>query len=507
MNGKKHNKKRVNRGDGALGAQHTAQDKLRPRLLARINKLSKPHETKTLKANNSSSAETRQRIENRAKRNQAKKSTKQAELIQKSKLRAERERAVLEKRRKSAEKRRSRYVVVRAKLRNNPRGFDSGNYGFLPRVEFVVTAADSAGMLCMLSAGGVSVCGIQRNDNKTYIKVAKKDAVKAIAIFDKMCYNYSVGQSYGIGRTLAFLPARIGLLIGVVSAVLASSAMTLRVWRIDIDGNDAIPTPTIMRALHQAGFSPGVKKSEFDVQTLVSALTLVQGVADASVEVVGTTARVHVLESSENEIHNKFTSFVSAYDATVTRVAVRSGTALVKRGDVVAKGDVLCDGAVYSSTNELMYVGECDADVYGNVAITFSANVSEYGIEYVRTGRVKTKKSWQLFGYNVFNHSSPFASYETVVTKANYDVLIPLIVSTYNYYETEPTQVERDIDKLAKEFMSQKTEEMSFIGDFKADYTVKPTDYGMHEVHVFLSGEALISRGSDYKPSIEKTEN
>ncbi|MDE6402150.1 MAG: hypothetical protein K2L54_06005, partial [Clostridiales bacterium] len=116
-------------------------------------------------------------------------------------------------------------------------------------------------------------------------------------------------------------------------------------------------------------------------------------------------------------------------------------------------------------------------------------------VEYRRTGRSSKKTVFGLFGHSLGKAKSPYASYETVAHTANYDVLIPLYVTTYTFYETVPEEVERDIDEVARDYAAEKIEEMNFAGDFEYSYNISQSVAGLYSVHVFLSGEALISRG------------
>ena len=75
------------------------------------------------------------------------------------------------------------------------------------------------------------------------------------------------------------------------------------------------------------------------------------------------------------------------------------------------------------------------------------------------------------------------------------DVLLPLYAVTYEFTETKATETERDVNEAAKIFAEQKQEEMKFVGEFESSYTVTPIAGGLYSVHVFLSGETLISRG------------
>ncbi|MCH5163034.1 MAG: sporulation protein YqfD [Clostridiales bacterium] len=387
------------------------------------------------------------------------------------------------------------YRKIKKKLKNDPRGFGYNNYGFLPRVELKVKGG-GAEVASRLSTAGIGMADVAVGGGFSTFKIRKKDFHKAVAILNELCYNFEIGEGFGIGRLTRFWLARSGLIFGAVAAAIALNISYSHIWRIDISGNEVLSDAAIESVLKKAGFVSGVKKTDVDTDLVCAAVNGMDGVSDAGAEIIGTTLYVYVLEAKDFTVRQKFEAYESAYDATVTRIVVRRGRAHVARGDVVKKGDLLADGDVYSTAGELLYTGECDADVYGDVSITVTAEVSAYSVEYRRTGKSKRQTCFTVFGRRLFTPKPPYKSYESRTTTANYDVLIPLYVTTYEYFETKPVTVERDVDAVAKEFAESKAKELEFVGEFTTSYTVKATETGLYRVNLFLSGEALISKGS-----------
>ena len=461
---------------------------------------------KNKRAKNKLEAAERARIEAAKKAEIARKKAEAARLAAerkeyRQKLKLERERIAEQKRTarnnrraESLKRRTALYARIRKKLYNLPAGFDCGNYGFLPRVELDVDG-DGTAIAARFSAANLAFSDMRIRGGKTRFKIRKKDLPKGIAILDEMCYNHCVSATYGIWRSCAYMAARVGLLLGAAVAVVGLYIAYGYVWRIDISGNENLSEAYIESALVGAGYKSGNKKSSVRAADVVAAPGGVEGVVDASCEVVGTTMYVRVLESEDYTVHGKCTAYTSEYDAKITRIVMRSGTASVKRGDVVRRGDTLASGDVYSTTGELLYTAECDADIYGEVAISFSADVSPVAVQYVPTGKTSSKTVFSLFGLTLGKANSPYESYEMRSHTARYDVLLPLYAVTYEFTETKATETERDVNEAAKIFAEQKQEEMKFVGEFESSYTVTPIAGGLYSVHVFLSGETLISRG------------
>lgn len=455
----------------------------------------------------------KKRLEERRLKNEKKlalkreKATRKREREQEKKQIQEQKRKVFEEKEKRRKERflarQKVYRKIKKKLKNDPRAFGYKNYGILPRVELIVRG-DGASVAAKFAAADIAMTELNVGSGNLRFKIRKKDYNKAVAILNELCYNFEVGEGYGIWRLCRFLLARVGIIVGAVAAAVALNISYSHIWKVDISGNDVLSDAAIESVLRDAGFIPGMKKSNVDTDKVCAAVNGLDGVSDAGAEIIGTTLYVYVLEAKDFTVRGKYPAYESAYDATVTRIVMRSGTARVKRGDIVKRGDVLANGDVYSTADELLYTGECDADIYGDVSLTVTAEIGNYAVEYRRTGKSEKKTCFTIFGHRMFDASPTFKSYESAATTANYDVLIPLYVTTYEYFETKPVTIERDIDEVASEFAASKAKELEFVGDFKTSYTIKPTDTGLYRVNLFLSGEALISRGAQRR--IEPTE-
>lgn len=442
-----------------------------------------------------------QSVERRNAKKAAAKNTKQTEIAKKAAVKREKARIQAEVRAKKAQRAEERqkkrlavYTKIRLKLKNRKSGFDYNGFGLIPRVELAVKG-DRTSVVVRLSSAGISVTDISYAAGETLFKIRKKDLNKAVAILGEMCYNHRIIATYGIARKMAFVLARIGLICGAALSVIALYISYGYIWKVNIDGNSALSVATIEAELKRAGVGVGRKKSDDLTDYAADVLGRMDGISDASCEIEGTTLHVRVLESSKSTEIARYSQYVSAYDATVTRIVLKSGTALVKRGDVVRRGDALVSGDRFSTTGELLYTGECLCEVYGKVALTYTAHVPLSAVEYRRTGKTSVKTVYTLFGKQLGSSVPPYASYDVVSHTSRYDILVPLYATTYTYHETKAVEYERDIDSAAVSFAQSKIEEMSFEGEFDYKYDVKQNLPGLYTVHLFISGETVISRG------------
>ncbi|MDE7107675.1 MAG: hypothetical protein K2O39_05065, partial [Clostridiales bacterium] len=123
-----------------------------------------------------------------------------------------------------------------------------------------------------------------------------------------------------------------------------------------------------------------------------------------------------------------------------------------------------------------------------------------------RTGRTDVKTVYTLFGKSLGGNKPPYKSYELSSHTSRYDVLIPLYVTTYTYRETAAVEYERDIEQAAEEFAKAKIESMRFEGEFDYSYSVEQALSGLYSVHLFITGETVISRGRQATDREDNTE-
>lgn len=354
-----------------------------------------------------------------------------------------------------------------------------------------------ARLLDALSAAQINVYNFTRGEKSREFAfcVQKKDLRKTFAILDEMCYNYTVAgfsryKGFGVG-----LLRRLGLIAGALafSAVIAFSRGF--VWRINIEGNESVPDKVIENTLAAHNIKVGSRLSRFDSRALETALREIDGIKLASVRLSGTTVRVEVFESDQiaPPLNYSDVDILSEYDATVTRIITREGTALVEVGQHVFKGAPLI-GAHRVDEEGNKIPSRASGKVYGAVAFTKSVTVATEWYERVPVW-VKNYTVLGFFGLNIGKKPPNGAGYEIEETTQKLNVFLPVKVKSYKVTKTEMRKFTATVDELA-----QKTEDKivtEFIDSrvtsgLKVSRTVRELGGGVYRVNVFIEAETLI---------------
>ena len=154
------------------------------------------------------------------------------------------------------------------------------------------------------------------------------------------------GGSY----TLSRVRRRYALLAGLLAVLLLLGASSLRIWDIDVRGNEQISRSEILGALESCGVFIGADWTGFSADRIRSqALQLLPELSFLTVNVHGSRATVIVRERipvPEMDNARVPESIIAAKCGVIESINVFRGAAAVAPGSAVLPGDVLISGTV-----------------------------------------------------------------------------------------------------------------------------------------------------------------
>ena len=179
-------------------------------------------------------------------------------------------------------------------------------------------------------------------------------------------------------------------------AVIISSALILTtilvvylsniVWCVDVSGNESISAASIISDLEKCGLSVGKIWGKIDLGEVETSFLNNRGdVGWININRSGTVAYVTVKKSDTGETEKpeapEYSNIVAKDDCVIESISVKSGTAMVKVGDAVTKGDTLILGVI--TQGDVRTLCQAEGEVIGRVNCTLNASAS----------REKTKRS------------------------------------------------------------------------------------------------------------------
>lgn len=266
--------------------------------------------------------------------------------------------------------------------------------------------------------------------------VPSRDRAKVVAISESLCYNCKIIKEEGALLALARAAGRAGIVLGAACAIAAVAVYPSFVTEVEY-GGDYIPSAADIVA--QSGVKAGAFLPDFDGAALEQALLAVDGVAFATVTKRGTHVYVDIrAERADEHFVDVATQPVTAkVTASVTRVIVWSGTAVVKYGDVVRPGDELIGAYVVSGEDKVPC--PADGEVYGLTYRTLtrffpdSEMVREYGATHTET-------RLSFSGKVPATPKSPYEDYVLEVETVRDDFLLGYTLYTYTFTEVKVSE-------------------------------------------------------------------
>ncbi len=284
------------------------------------------------------------------------------------------------------------------------------------------------------------------------------------------------------------------------------------IWNIEITGNINIDEEEIIESLNQNGLKVGMNKNEIDTDSIINNIRLQRDdIAWIGIDIKGTNAIIEIKEADEApEIidQDEYCNIVSNKEASITKINVQNGTALVEVGDIVKEGDVLVAGYLEGTYTGIRYV-HAQADIEAKV--WYSKKEKFYLTQEIQvpTGATETKYSLNLnnFTINFYKTLSNFENYDTIneskklMIFSNFYLPIEIIKTTNNEYEnkqvtyTEEELTEIATNKLEEELLAEIEDENNIINE---QINVYPND---DYIEVEVIYEVLESIG-DYEKII-----
>ena len=278
-----------------------------------------------------------------------------------------------------------------------------------------------------------------------------------------------ITQKYGLRFFMHRFKKRKAFVLGIAAFFIILWSLTKFVWIIDITGNENVEDNSILEYAKNGGLKTGMLTALVDSQKIKSyIMTNMEELSYVSVTKYGTTVYIDVREREEKREHfdkYTFSNIVADQSGVVESVLVQSGTAAVKKGDVVYKGQLLVSGATDNKYLGIKY-SNSDAVIKARVWHEKTVNIPYYTEEKVPKGNTKAKRKLKIlnFSLNLFTKNKILFEKYDILSYTNYISLgkgkvLPIGVETTRYeeYKTKRTKLslEQTKDLLLKELDKQ----------------------------------------------------
>ncbi|MEG0641362.1 MAG: sporulation protein YqfD [Clostridium sp.] len=242
------------------------------------------------------------------------------------------------------------------------------------------------------------------NVSTIYIDIEAKDLDKVRILGEKESIGlYEVGKRGRNYYNEKFKKRKI-LYSGIVILVALTYYMSTYLWSISIVTESAVSPHEIRQLLKTKGIVPGIKKSDIDIFSLEKLLCAEnKEVIWSRVRVDGTRLTIKIAERQtppDIEVDTTPCDLVANKEGVIKNVYTKSGTAIVKDGDIVKVGDVLVKGI--QGKEEATYEVRAEGDVIGETYYERETVIDTNNPKRIRTGKMVENKYVILFGKKIY---------------------------------------------------------------------------------------------------------
>lgn len=182
------------------------------------------------------------------------------------------------------------------------------------------------------------------------LTVRERDFEKIKTLFSGRI-DFEHSEPLGLAGKYKLLPHKAAYLSALVVSLALVLLLSSIVWDVRVEGNENIPDSEIRLGLSECGFSVGnlwpmLNRSKIEAIYLEKE----KRISWINLNRRGSVAYVTVIENDEEEEKEEdryeYSNIISGCDCVIEEITVKRGTAAVKPGDVVKKGDVLIIGVL-----------------------------------------------------------------------------------------------------------------------------------------------------------------
>lgn len=229
------------------------------------------------------------------------------------------------------------------------------------------------------------------------------------------------------------------------------------IWHVEIVGNETVKTKDILEVLERENIKKGIIKYRIDEEYVEYMLLKEFDIFSyLSVNIEGTKMTIEVKERDlppEVIDENIPCNIVATKKGVIEKVIARNGRSVVKKGDVVEKGQVLITGIITDEYSEIEMYVHAEGEVLAKTLYSYKVEEPIEKTVKVETGEVYERRELK-FGDRVIQFAKgdiPFADYIEEVKEVklfNLDFQLPIKILVHEYKEVETKKVKQDVELI-----------------------------------------------------------
>ena len=259
------------------------------------------------------------------------------------------------------------------------------------------------------------------NSTTAYMNVGISDFKKLCKIAKSTKCKTKILKKKGLPFLLNKYKKRKMIVIIIIAIIILLGFTSKYIWNIKVEGLEENEKEEIILLLNENGIKRGLKKSKIKTEDSINEIRLKrEDISWIGMKIEGTNLIVEITKAKlKPEIIDEmeYCNIVATRDAQIIKVSAQNGIPLVKKDELVRKGDILIAGWIegkYTGTRYMHAKGEVKAKVWHTEKETIKLK-DEVKKE---TGEVEEKYKIKInnFPINLYKTLSKFEKYDTIET-------------------------------------------------------------------------------------------
>lgn len=311
------------------------------------------------------------------------------------------------------------------------------------------------------NTGRIELRNIRTKDDITSFIIDYKDKESLMSILYDVDINILKIEEKGLYTNIVNFTT-LKIIGGVIAIfVLLMLISSLFIWKITIDGNYSYSTNQIESFVNKQNIKEGIFKNKVDSNKLEKAIRKeFDDISWVCAEVKGTNLIIHIKENYITEIsvtEDEPYDIVANCDGIITSILVRQGSAMVKVGDTVKKGDILISGVidVFDESGQKLITKFCnaDGDVWAQTVYNYKDSIKENYEQKIEESE-RTLYLPSVFDYkwmNLTNNKNKDIIYSDKKLKFFGNFYLPVSIQKYtviNYKNTPATYTKEQAEQI-----------------------------------------------------------
>ncbi len=268
-------------------------------------------------------------------------------------------------------------------------------------VSFSIQGKEPERFLNLAARDGFCLWDIQKKEDCHQARIPRKEYRNLRVSARKSKVILQVQQRYGLPFLLNKWKGKRGLLYGTVGAIVVLIMLSMRVWSIDVVGNESLSTYDLKQAAAECGLYQGMRKKDLEPRLVQQRLMArFPEIGWVAINTWGNTATIRLdegVEIPEVEDTNKPTNIMSAMDGQIVGMDIYHGTPQVQIGDAVTEGQLLISGINQSESGEESFV-HASAKIMARTRRVFSVEIPLEQRKEEPSGEILIRRSLDVFG-------------------------------------------------------------------------------------------------------------